>query len=337
MLSARIRLNAERGIIDPILKQTLKRYSLILAISFMLLNSQSGTSSVPGLNSDYNQTKSRHWYKGNTHTHAKFSDKNKKNDIPEIAKWYRKSGYNFLIISEHNDLLKKRKVICHDEASHPPEFIMLCGLELSESRHLTALGINKYIGGESSMTEGVNRTLAAGGVPVLNHPMEPFVKAADFIKTKGLNHLEIFNGNNPQDTPACENLWDSIMSAPDGRIVYALASDDNHYKKSKVGRGWIMVDSPELTKEAIKENIAKGNFYASTGVILNDYTISNKSITVNSENGTHIIFIGKYGKVLKRAEGSKAAYQIKGNESYVRVKIINDTGNMAWTQPVIIK
>lgn len=337
MVSGRIRSTAERGTIGQILIRTGSCFPLILTISFVLLNSGLATSSATIPDSDSDQARSRHWYKGNTHTHAKFSDKNKKNDVPEIAKWYKKSGYNFLIIAEHNDLLKKKKVICHDEASHPPDFIMLCGQELSESRHITALEINKYIGGESSLREGVNRTIAAGGVPILNHPMEPFVRAADFIKTRGLNHLEIFNGNNPQDTPACENLWDSIMSAPDGRIVYALASDDNHYKKSKVGRGWIMVDSPELTRESIKENIAKGNFYASTGVILKDYTVSAKSITVYSENGTHIIFIGKYGKALKRVDGSKATYQVKGDEYYIRIKITNDTGGIAWTQPVIIK
>jgi hypothetical protein len=329
--------HAEKGNIDQIPKRTWKNCSLILIISFVLLNSGFSAHHALKSDSDPNQTKSRHWYRGNTHTHAKFSDKNKKNDVPEIAKWYKKSGYNFLIIAEHNDLLKKKKVICHDEASDPPEFIMLCGLELSENRHLTALGINKYIGGESSLREGVNKTIAAGGIPILNHPMDPFVKAADFIKTKGLNHLEIFNGNNPQDTPACESLWDSIMSAPDGRIVYALASDDNHYKKSKVGRGWIMVDSPELSKQAIKENIAGGNFYASTGVFISAYTITAKAITVNSENGSRITFIGKYGRVLKRVDGANASYQVKGNESYVRIKITNAIGNMAWTQPVFIK
>jgi hypothetical protein len=334
MLSGRIISTVGRRITGQILMRTGR---LILTISFVLLNSGLAISSAPDPDHESDQASTRHWYKGNTHTHAKFSDKDKKNDVPEIAKWYRKSGYNFLIIAEHNDLLKKKKVICHDEGSHPPDFIMLCGLELSESRHITALGINKYIGGESSLRDGVNRTIAAGGVPILNHPMEPVVRAADFIKTRGLNHLEIFNGNNPQDTPACENLWDSIMSAPDGRIVYALASDDNHYKKSKVGRGWIMVDSPELTKESIKENIAKGNFYASTGVVLKDYTVSAKSIFVYSENGTHIIFIGKYGKALKRVDGAKATYQVKGDEYYIRIKITNDTGSIAWTQPVLIK
>jgi hypothetical protein len=53
----------------------------------------------------------KHWYRGNTHTHAQFSDKNNKDDVPEIAKWYKKAGYDFLLLSEHNRQLLKKRVI----------------------------------------------------------------------------------------------------------------------------------------------------------------------------------------------------------------------------------
>jgi hypothetical protein len=308
---------------------------LILAIAFFNLGLRDYTGQKRKV--DPIEKDVKHWYRGNTHAHARFSDKNGKDDIPEIAKWYKKSGYNFLVIAEHNDRLSKRKVICHDEAADPPKFIMLCGLELSENRHLTALGIKSFIDGENSLQDGVNKTIAAGGIPILNHPQEPVVKSTDFIKTKGLNHFEVFNGNNPQDTPASEKLWDSVLSAPDGRIVFAVASDDNHYKKSKVGRGWIMVDSQALTKEDIEESVRKGNFYASTGIILKEYLVTEKLILIDTENGTHISFTGKYGKVLKKTDGTNASYQIKGNEAYIRVKITDDANSVAWTQPVIIK
>lgn len=278
-----------------------------------------------------------HWYRGNTHTHARFSDNTKYDDVPEIAKWYRKAGYDFLMIAEHNNRLTKKRIICHDDASKLPGFLMLCGLELSENRHLTALGIDRFIDNETSLQDGVNKTLEAGGVPILNHPLEPVVKSSDFLKAKGLNHLEIFNGNNPQDTPGSEMLWDSVMSVAGGRPVYAVASDDNHYAKSKVGRGWIMVDSPSLTKEEIKDNIRKGNFYASTGIFLSSYSVTGKSINITTENGTQITFIGKFGKILKNSAGSAASYLIKGNEHYVRIRISDKEGKMAWTQPFFIK
>lgn len=311
--------------------------SKILIIVSAFLSAGLSLHSPHSPDSDKQVRDVRHWYKGNTHTHAQFSDKNNVDDVPEIAKWYKKAGYDFLLLSEHNRQLLKKKVICHDEAAEPPDFIMLCGLELTESRHITALGIKSFIHKVTSLQDGVNKTLATGGVPILNHPEEPPVSATTFIKTEGLNHFEVFNGDNPQDTPACEKLWDSVMSDPGGRIVYAVASDDNHYKKSKVGRGWIMVDSPSLTKEDIEEYIRRGDFYASTGIVLNRYQITDKSISVETQNGALIIFIGKNGKILSSVKGSSASYQIKGNESYIRIKISNYTGEMAWTQPVALK
>lgn len=281
--------------------------------------------------------KGEKYYRGNTHTHAEYSDDHKKNDVPVIAGWYRKAGYSFLVLSEHNDRISKKKVFCHDEASKPPDFIMLCGLELSNARHLTALGIDTFIGDETSLQDGVSKTLAAGGVPILNHPQDPVESANDFIATTGLNHLEVFNGNSPDATPVNEMLWDSILSSPAGRPVFAVASDDNHFKKSNVGRGWIMVRSPALTKEDILENIRKGNFYASTGIVLKSYKVRKNSITVDSKNGKRILFIGKNGTVLSTADSSSAIYNFKGNELYIRVKITNNKGKSAWTQPVFIQ
>jgi hypothetical protein len=277
------------------------------------------------------------WYRGNTHTHARFSDGNDKNDIPEIAGWYKDAGYNFLLLSEHNDHVAIKKIYCHEEAAAPPDFIMLCGLELSKKRHQTALGINHYIGDETSLQDGVNKTIAAGGVAILNHPQDPVVTAKKFLDTEGLSHLEVFNGNRPEDTSATEILWDSVLSSPVRRLVYAVAADDNHYKKENAGRGWIMVKSDSLTKEAIVENIRKGNFYASTGIVLSDFNVTPKSISVSSVNGSLISFIGRYGEVLTTVNGPDATYSIIGTEYYIRAKIISADGKMAWTQPVFVR
>ncbi len=282
-------------------------------------------------------SESKKWYRGNTHAHARFSDENDINDVPVIAGWYKEKGYDFLLLSEHNDHVAIKKVFSHDEASDSLDFIMLDGLELSNERHHTALGIDWYIGDETSLNDGVSKIIAAGGVPILNHPRDPVVTARDFLAIKDLNHLEVFNGGRPEDTPATEILWDSLLSSPDGRIVYAVASDDNHYKQANVGRGWIMVKSPALSKNDIEENIREGNFYASTGVTLIEYKVTKRSITIDSENGDSIVFTGNNGSILNSVSGNKAVYKIKGNELYVRAKITNSEGRVAWTQPVFVK
>jgi hypothetical protein len=315
---------------------SVKSFLIFLFYSVFILTGLLIISACQTNRPSLSESEAGHWYRGNTHTHAQFSDENDTNDVPKIAGWYKEARYNFLLLSEHNDHVAAKKIFCHDEASDPPDFIMLCGLELSNKRHHTALGIESYIGDETSLQDGVQKTIAAGGVPILNHPQDPVVTAKTFLATTGLNHLEIVNGGRLEDTPATEMLWDSVLSAPDGRIVYAVAADDNHYKKANVGRGWIMVKSPALTKNDIEENIRKGNFYASTGVILNDYRASKSSITIDSENGNSITFIGKNGSILNSINGKKATYKIQGNELYVRAKITNTDGKAAWTQPVFI-
>ncbi len=252
------------------------------------------------------------WYRGNTHTHARYSDENDTNDVPMIARWYEDAGYDFLVLSEHNDHVLQKKIFCHDEASDPPRFIMLNGNELSETRHHLALGINSFIGGETSLQDGVTRILAAGGVPILNHPQDPVVTASAFIATTGLNHLEVCKRRQTLRTLLQQKFYGIVYSRHQtARIVYAVAADDNHYKKENVGRGWIMVKASSLTKSNILESIRSGNFYATTGVILNDYQVNGKSIRIDSQNGDTIKFIGKNGTLLKTGVRGKAIYRAK--------------------------
>ena len=45
-------------------------------------------------------------------------------------------------------------------------------------------------------------------------------------------------------------------------------------------------------------------------------------------------FIGKGGRVLAESLEPAASYAFKGNEGYVRVRVIESNGAMAWAQPV---
>ena len=42
------------------------------------------------------------WYKGNIHTHTTESDGDE--DPHKVASWYRRHGYDFLVLSDHNHL-----------------------------------------------------------------------------------------------------------------------------------------------------------------------------------------------------------------------------------------
>ncbi len=62
-----------------------------------------GAAETNGAASDASSGSGR-WWKGNMHTHTVWSDGN---HYPEVvADWYKKQGYNFLVLTDHNTLQK---------------------------------------------------------------------------------------------------------------------------------------------------------------------------------------------------------------------------------------
>lgn len=242
--------------------------------------------------------------------------------------------------------------------------------------HVTALNVRAAVArqqGDSpadTLQKNVDAVRAAGGVPIVNHPNFVWSLTADDIK--GLRHgsmIEIFNGHMQThnlgggDAPSVEDLWDTVLSA--GTLLYGVAADDAHFFKtppmpsamSAPGRGWVMVRADRFTADSIVAAMERGDFYASTGVELGDYTVSDRSIVVKiaavSRSRYRVRFVGKGGRVLKdvsvtptfpnladggalRPQAEPVTYEFKGDEGYVRAKVTDSNGYAAWTQPVIV-
>ena len=212
--------------------------------------------------------------------------------------------------------------------------------------------------------------------PHINHPnFEWAIKLEDMLELRGERFFEVYNGHphvhNYGDsvTMGMEELWDKLQIhyIRQGKpLLYGLATDDAHnhleYKisLSNPGRGWIMVKARELTASAIIESMEKGNFYASTGVELNEVSFSKNtlSVEVSPQKGvTYTIqFWGakKAGKaeadqreLLKEIKGEKARFKVTKKHLFVRAKVISSRlkenpyreGDLetAWTQPVTIQ
>ena len=76
-----------------------------LAFPFAATFLVAGSSVCSGLNG---QDGAR-WYRGNLHTHSLWSDGN---DLPEmICDWYKRNGYDFVALSDHNILADREKWI----------------------------------------------------------------------------------------------------------------------------------------------------------------------------------------------------------------------------------
>jgi hypothetical protein len=247
--------------------------------------------------------------------------------------------------------------------------------------HMNATNLQTLIppAGGQSVSEVMQRNVDAvlkqrqeTGVPMfphINHPNFYFaINAQDIIALKGERFFEVFNGhhmvNNYGDSlhPGTEYMWDEINLAYHKKnqpLLFGLATDDSHnYHQfgkgySNAGRGWVMVLADSLSPSSLIAAMEAGDFYATTGVVLDEVHVALDALHVNvkEEPGVkyQIEFIGatadeQHGRVLKTVEGVKASIELLDQYVFVRAKITSDKvkenpfqeGDFetAWTQPV---
>jgi hypothetical protein len=143
--------------------------------------------------------------------------------------------------------------------------------------------------------------------------------------------------------PGLEEVWDRILSS--GKLMYGIAVDDAHTFKQPgnpavplPGTGWVYVRAPRLDGRALVDALERGEFYASTGVELESIARSEQALTVAVQaqpaSKYRIQFIGSEGRVLNESIASPATYTFTGGDGYVRARVIESNGKMAWVQPV---
>lgn len=324
-----------------------------LAASLVLTGSFGAAVPPPG------QPPAPQWFKGNTHTHTTESDGDSSPD--DVTRWYAEHGYNFLVLSDHNvhthiDELQAK----YGKAGR---FMLMHGEEVTSSLegkaiHVNGLDTRTPIGRQTgtSILEILQKSVDAirkqSGVPHINHPNFTWALTAEQLQQVKNNKLfEIYSGHPMVNTlggggvPGVEAAWDTILS--NGVLLYGIAVDDAHYFKqpwnqelSLPGRGWIVVRAARLEARAILDAMERGDFYASTGVVLDDIQVTRESMTVTIRKTAfakyRVQFIGKHGAVLEEALDSPASYRFRGTEGYVRARVIESNGRSAWVQPVVL-
>ena len=301
------------------------------------------------------------WYKGNTHTHTLNSDGDSTPD--DVVRWYREHGYQFLVLTDHNFHTSVDGLNALHAADE--RFLVIRGEEVTSTSggkpvHVNGLDTSRRVGSQtgapdSAVVDVLQRSVdgirAAAGVPHINHPNFQWALTSDDLQRVRNNKLfEIFNGHPEVNNaggghvPGLEEIWDRLLS--NGTLVYGIAVDDAHvFKKpgdpavAGPGRGWVMVRSAKLEPRALLEAMERGDFYASTGVVLDslEATAKNMTITVKPQGTSkyRIQFIGRGGRVLSEVAESSATYAFTGDEGYVRARVLESNGRTAWGQPVL--
>ena len=300
------------------------------------------------------------WFKGNIHTHTTESDGDAEPEV--VVRWYRRHGYDFLVLSDHNHLTLLDYSAGKRRFKRP---LMIPGEEVSAQIkggtvpvHINGIGISRVIepvdAGEvlPTIQAIVDGILEAGGIASINHPNFHWAFDHETIRqVTGASLLEIFNGhpstNNygAPDRLSHEQIWDGVLSA--GRAIFGVATDDSHRyhdfgrEMSNPGRGWVVVRAEELGREAIVEGLASGDFYASTGVTLADLRLSQEAVHLSIEptgdDAYATRFTGREGVLLAESVGTEATYRARGDEGYVRATVSSSNGARAWTQPLFLR
>jgi predicted metal-dependent phosphoesterase TrpH len=317
------------------------------------------------------------WYKGNTHVHTTLCGH--ADSTPEfVAQWYHDRGYNFLVLSEHNKFIDPSTVKLKGEVRD--DFLLLPGEEVTGPVHSTAMNISRLVPWDFKhkdrtkiIQNHVDETRKAGGAVILNHPNfgRP-IHSHEILPVKNLYMFELYNAHpgvhsfGNAHRPNLEQVWDALLEKK--MTIYGVSSDDAHKlqkwgeKENNPGRGWVMVRSDDLSSEAITKSMLRGDFYSSSGVMLDNLVLGDSHIEISvnqdetacelaseflfgrpvkkGEPGTTIEFIGPGGEIVKTVEGFSA--NCNAESVYLRAKVTHrvkkEDGSLreyyAWTQPV---
>lgn len=313
------------------------------------------------------------WLKGQLHLHSSASGDS---DTPpaDVVRWYAARDYDFIVFTDHNRItevdgtehmlvLPGVELTANLEAcAPPPEPGLECLL------HINALAVDPSLAPrirELPPPSGLDRlehydharrvSEALGGLAMLNHPNFHYAADAALVAAlaeRGPVLLEVANeavdSNNAGDAdhPSTERLWDEVLAG--GHRVWGTATDDaHHYEDAEavrargelahVGdRGFVMVRA-EREPTAIREALRRGDFYASSGVLLARIEADTHAAEVEVAAGqgpVQIVASTVAGLQVARGGGPVLRIAMKDVPGpFVRFTVTDADGRKAWTQP----
>jgi len=280
------------------------------------------------------------WFKGNVHMHTSRSDG--RLNLAEAVHYYSERGYDFLSITDH------RVPFVGAESDEQLPIMILDGIELDgrddegSGYHVVCIGGVDGILKDMPLMESLRKARSQGSFLIWAHPHASSNTVAEGLR-HGFHGLEVYNHTSEVGLGKGYGAyhWDSILrQQPD---MLGLATDDNHFfdgYPSQVG-GWIMVNAPELSLEAIMTSIRSGNFYSSSGpdfkVI---YIEKGNRVVAETSPIVHARLVGPGGAGKWKAEAdlrnvTETHFRIPDDWSFARLEIEDGFGRKAWSNPLL--
>lgn len=261
--------------------------------------------------------------KGQLHSHTSNSRDGVTNPA-DLVKAYKNAGYDFISITDHDHITVQPEV---------DGMLFIGGVEEAQGRnpHILVYNITEQSHERDPLAiinEHLNNRASLVGLAHPEHGIHSF--SQDTLQHSNVQLIEVFNAMGGLG----EDSWDFMLTH--GKRVYGIATDDNHdLTKTNFDRGWVVAHVNSRSEEGVLDALRSGNFYASTG---NDLKVEVKEskIIATSTNSSKFEFVSQ-GKVIHKATGQTATYNINGREQYVRIKATKADGQAAWSQPIFIE
>ena len=277
------------------------------------------------------------WYKGNLHMHTTCSDGHLSPE--EAILIYKKNDYDFISITDHRKLSKEQ---------HFEGMLLIPGAEWDFSDpvyHILSIGTESDFGYSEgcSIRELIVRINESGGIAILAHPAWSLMNPDEMMNLDGFAAAEIYNSvsaapwnANRADSSHYFDLW-----AAKGKIVKAVASDDSHWYTGEQTKSYTIVQAEALNTRSILDAIKAGKFYASQGPRFYEISYDYDKVYVKFSNEVKRVIVYSNSvwvdqRVYDNPNGEIVYYRAK-SDKFVRIELIDGTGNRAWSSPFLLE
>jgi hypothetical protein len=208
--------------------------------------------------------------------------------------------------------------------------------------HVVCIGGVNGISKDMLLMKALEKARSQGSFLIWAHPHWSGNTVADGLR-HSFHGLEVYN-HFPEMAIGKGNgafHWDSALEQnPD---MLGLATDDNHFVEGYPPQegGWIMVNSPELSHEAIMASIHKGNFYSSSGPDFKSiYIEKGNRVVAETSPIVHARLVGPATLGKWKAEANKRSvtdthFRIPDDWPFARLEIEDAFGRKAWSNPLL--
>ena len=293
--------------------------------------------------------------KGALHCHTTRSDG--RGDPADVIRLHHENGYDFMALTDHNVLNHinhgdapmtilagvERDFGLPGRAQNKPHCVHVVGVGVpgdpaipaQDARPTHAGRGEEAIQAQSMIDEMHGWNLKT----IYAHPEWSGTTFQDFGGLQGNFAMEVWNTGCVMDNDLDVNApyWDEVLDA--GQRIFGVATDDGHSMDQHC-KGWVMV-AADNDPASILNALEKGEFYASCGPEIYDFSVEDGMVRVSCSPAASIQFVSlRHPLPCHRDPAGKltqAECKLPEDLRYIRACVTDAQGRRAWTNPIFFR